>query len=125
MHEVNSMDEYQEIIMGLITNSGIAKSKAMEAISFAEKGNAEQAAECLEECKNELVQAHKSQTRLIQQEAGGTTHEVTLLMVHAQDHLMSAITTKDLAGHIVELYSRLNRYEAAVSITPLSGRNNK
>lgn len=108
------MDEYQEIIMGIITNAGFAKSKAMEAIALAQKGHSEQAAECLEECKKELVGAHKSQTRLIQQEAGGAAHEVTLLMVHAQDHLMSAITTKDLAGHIVELYSRLNRYEAAV-----------
>ncbi|MHA6533150.1 PTS lactose/cellobiose transporter subunit IIA [Paenibacillus sp. BAC0078] len=107
------MDEYQEIIMGIITNSGIAKSKAMEAIALAQEGQAEQALERLKECKDELVEAHKSQTRLIQQEAGGTAHEVTLLMVHAQDHLMSAITTKDLAGHIVELYSRLNRYEAA------------
>ncbi|MGW9528377.1 PTS lactose/cellobiose transporter subunit IIA [Paenibacillus terrae] len=113
------MDEYQEIIMGIITNSGVAKSKAMEAISLAQKGHMDQAAARLEEGKAELVKAHKSQTRLIQQEAGGTSHEVTLLMVHAQDHLMSAITTKDLAGHIVELYSRLSRFETALHLTTI------
>ncbi|MFB5678479.1 PTS lactose/cellobiose transporter subunit IIA [Paenibacillus terreus] len=105
------MDEYQEIIMGLITNSGYAKSKAMEAIGHAQKGQWEQAAACLEESKNELVKAHKLQTRLIQQEAGGLEHKVTLLMVHAQDHLMSAITIKDLAAHMIELYSRIGQYE--------------
>lgn len=111
------MEEYQEIIMGMITNAGVAKSKAMEAIQLAQKGNGDRALGLLEECKSELVKAHKSQTKLIQQEAGGTSHEVTLLMVHAQDHLMSAITTKDLAGHIVELYNRLERYEASTSNT--------
>ncbi|RRJ66784.1 PTS lactose/cellobiose transporter subunit IIA [Paenibacillus oralis] len=102
------MDEYQEIIMEIITNSGVAKSKAMEAILLAQKGQTERAQACLQEGKDELVKAHRAQTRLIQSEAGGTAHEVTLLMVHAQDHLMSAITTRDLAEHIVELYNRLN-----------------
>ncbi|GBK62673.1 MAG: PTS lactose/cellobiose transporter subunit IIA [Paenibacillus macerans] len=103
------MDEYQEIIMEIITNAGVAKSKAMEAIRLAQRGQAEQAAECLNEGKAELVKAHKAQTRLIQSEADGTSHEVTLLMVHAQDHLMSAITIRDLAEHIVDLYNKLDR----------------
>lgn len=34
---------------------------------------------------------------------------MTLLMVHAQDHLMSAITVRDLAREIVELYRREER----------------
>jgi PTS system cellobiose-specific IIA component len=34
---------------------------------------------------------------------------VTLLMVHAQDHLMTAITVKDLAAEFVELYEALKR----------------
>ncbi|ADO58400.1 PTS lactose/cellobiose transporter subunit IIA [Paenibacillus polymyxa] len=117
------MEEYQEIIMGIITNSGVAKSKAMDAIALAQKGNTQLAAERLEESKAELVKAHKSQTRLIQQEAGGTVHEVTLLMVHAQDHLMSAITTKDLAGHMIELYNRLYRYEEITNHTSNGGNN--
>ncbi|MEC0238250.1 PTS lactose/cellobiose transporter subunit IIA [Paenibacillus kribbensis] len=117
------MDEYQEIIMGIITNAGVAKSKAMEAIALAQKGQTQLAAERLEEGKDELVKAHKLQTRLIQQEAGGTVHEITLLMVHAQDHLMSAITTKDLAGHMVELYARLNRYEEITNHTSIGGNN--
>ncbi|EHS56053.1 PTS lactose/cellobiose transporter subunit IIA, partial [Paenibacillus sp. Aloe-11] len=56
------MDEYQEIIMGIITNAGVAKSKAMEAIALAQKGQTQLAAERLEEGKDELVKAHKLQT---------------------------------------------------------------
>ena len=36
----------------------------------------------------------------------------TLLMVHSQDHLMNAITFRDLAGEIVALYKRLAEKEA-------------
>ncbi|MNJ58623.1 Lichenan-specific phosphotransferase enzyme IIA component [compost metagenome] len=108
---MDAVDEYQEVIMKIITNAGFAKSKAMEAMALAQKGKFDQAKDSLEECNNELVQAHKSQTRLIQQEAAGASYEVTLLMVHAQDHLMNAITTRDLAGHMIELYNRLNQYE--------------
>lgn len=115
MIEVNAMNEYQEIIMKIITNAGFAKSKAMQAIALAEKGKMDEAEGALEECSQELVQAHKYQTKLIQQEAAGTTYEITLLMVHAQDHLMNAITTKDLAGHIIQLYQRMNDYEAALN----------
>ena len=39
--------------------------------------------------------------------AQGDHAKVTLLMVHSQDHLMNAITFRDLAGEIVALYKRL------------------
>ncbi|EGF47675.1 PTS system cellobiose-specific transporter subunit IIA, partial [Lacticaseibacillus rhamnosus MTCC 5462] len=34
-----------------------------------------------------------------------TTPKSPLLMVHSQDHLMNAITFRDLAGEIVALYN--------------------
>ena len=42
-------------------------------------------------------------------EAQGKKVELTLLIVHAQDHLMTAITYVDLAEEIVHLYGRLNQ----------------
>jgi PTS system cellobiose-specific IIA component len=45
-------------------------------------------------------------------EAQGDHAKVTLLMVHSQDHLMNAITFRDLAGEIVALYKRLAEKEA-------------
>ncbi|MNJ80672.1 Lichenan-specific phosphotransferase enzyme IIA component [compost metagenome] len=49
------------------------------------------------------------QTRLIQEEAGGTKQEITLLMIHAQDHLMNAMTVKDMAKEFVELYEHTQK----------------
>ncbi|MEO2788903.1 PTS lactose/cellobiose transporter subunit IIA, partial [Lacticaseibacillus paracasei] len=41
------------------------------------------------------------------EEAQGKKHPVSLLMVHGQDHVMNAITFRDLAGEIVDLYKKL------------------
>jgi|SRR5699024_1886243 len=99
--------ELQEIIIGIIVNSGNAKSKAMEAIKHAKTLDFDAADDCLEAATVELGKAHKIQTTLIQEEAGGTNHEISLLMVHAQDHLMTSLTTKDLAKEFVNLYKKM------------------
>jgi len=52
-------------------------------------------------------EAHKIQTNLVQGEVRGEKTEVTLLMVHAQDHLMNAITIKDLATEFVDMYETI------------------
>ncbi len=98
------MDKQMEVIMGLIVNGGNARSLAMQAIQEAKKGNFDQANQKLAECKESLLEAHHSQTELLSKEAAGDKTEVSLLMVHAQDHLMNAITVKDLASEIIDLY---------------------
>ena len=93
-----------ETIMGLIVNGGNARSLAMKAIHSAKMGKFDEADAYLEECNNYLVQAHHSQTELLAKEAGGEITEVSLLLVHAQDHLMNAITVKDLAAEMIDIY---------------------
>lgn len=44
-----------------------------------------------------IVNAHNSQTAMLTKEASGEHIPVTLLLVHSQDHLMTAITYIDLA----------------------------
>lgn len=96
--------EYVEKIMTLIANSGEARSKAMEAIQVAKTNDFIAAKKMLQEASDVLRMAHKIQTGLIQEEAGGSKQEITILMIHAQDHLMNAMTVKDLAAEFIELY---------------------
>ncbi|EUJ33954.1 putative phosphotransferase system (PTS) lichenan-specific enzyme IIA component [Listeria floridensis FSL S10-1187] len=96
--------ELEQTIMGLIVNGGAAKSSAMMAIQAAKDGDFEAADKNLADADAALLEAHHSQTALIQGEARGEKTEVSLLMVHAQDHLMNGITFKDLAKEIVDLY---------------------
>ncbi|MGT2667109.1 PTS lactose/cellobiose transporter subunit IIA [Streptococcus rifensis] len=97
-------NDQTQVIMGLIVNGGNARSLAMKAIYAAKKGDFEEAEAHLAECNDYLVQAHHAQTDLLTKEASGEKTEISLLMVHAQDHLMNAITVKDMATEFVELY---------------------
>lgn len=91
-------------IINIINCSGEARSLCMEAIKYAKDGASEEARRCMEESNNKLSEAHKSQTSLIQGEARGETPSISLLLIHAQDHLMNAITVRDMASEFVELY---------------------
>ncbi|MNW37615.1 Lichenan-specific phosphotransferase enzyme IIA component [compost metagenome] len=90
--------------MMLIANAGEARSKAMEAIQAAKTKEVDRARTFLVEARASSRKAHKIQTSLLQQEASGNKYEVTVLLIHAQDHLMNAITVIDLAETIVDLF---------------------
>ncbi len=96
-----------ESIMGLIVNAGNAKSDAMEAIQAAKAGNFDEADEKIKSAEASLVEAHHSQTGLLTKEAQGEHMTVTLLTVHSQDHLMTAITFTDLAKEIIDLHREI------------------
>lgn len=96
--------EFEMIIMNLINYSGEARSSSMEAIQHAKNGELEQAKQSLEEASQKISLAHKFQTNLIHSEAQGDKPNISLLLIHAQDHLMNAITVKDMATEFVEMY---------------------
>lgn len=101
------MDESNlEIVMSLIMYGGEAKSNAMEAIQAAKKGQFDQAQLKMKSAKEALLAAHKSQTAMLTAEAQGDASKLSLLMVHAQDHLMTSITFVDLAQEVIEVYER-------------------
>lgn len=94
----------EEIIMNLIVNGGDARSKAMMAIQSAKTGDIAKARELMTEASESLDKAHDYQTNLIQNEAAGNKVELSLLMIHAQDHLMNAMTVRDLAQEFIDMY---------------------
>lgn len=93
--------------MQLMLNAGDAKEAAHEAIEAAHDGDLASAKQKLAQAKETLNTAHNKQTKMLTSEAQGKKVELTLLIVHAQDHLMTAITYVDLAGEIIRLYQRL------------------
>lgn len=97
-----------EMVMELIMHGGDAKSSALEAIQSAKKGEFDEATNLLADSEDAIERAHKSQTKLLTKEASGDTIELSLLMIHGQDHLMNAITTKDLALEIIDVYRKLD-----------------
>jgi PTS system cellobiose-specific IIA component len=98
------MENSEQIIFQIILHGGNGKSCAMEAITAAKQGDFTGARTKLTQAGDALNAAHHIQTSLIQGEIRGEKSELSLLMIHAQDHLMNAITMRDLAAEIVELY---------------------
>lgn len=98
--------EIMEVIMSLIMHGGDARSSTMEAIHAARHNDFNLAAEKLRGADAALSEAQKVQSTLLSQDASEEPVELNLHMVHAQDHMMNAMTYRDLAEEMVELYRR-------------------
>lgn len=97
-----------ERAMSIIAQAGECKSLSMEAVACAKEGRFEEADALMVQGGQALACAHELQTDMIRGEMTGETKtEMTLLMVHAQDHIMSAVTARDFAFELIELYGRL------------------
>ena len=102
------MDANEMIVINLIVNSGSARSSAIEAIQYAKAGDMAKANESLQQAKESVNEAHHSQTEMIQGEIRGEKTPLNLLMVHAQDHLMTSLVVIDLAQEFIDLYEKIS-----------------
>jgi cellobiose-specific phosphotransferase system component IIA len=100
-----------ELAMGLIAGAGDSRSYCFEAIGHAREGRFEEARAALESAAEAMVETHDTQTRMIADELEGKPAPVSLLMVHAQDHLNLALVMRDMAEEFIALYERLRRLE--------------
>lgn len=104
-------DEQLQVVMGLIMNAGNAKDEAVAALAAAKENNFSEAEARMKAANEALVEAHNTQTSLLTAEASGNNSEVTLLMVHSQDHLMNAISYLGLTQELIDVYKRLTTLE--------------
>jgi PTS system cellobiose-specific IIA component len=105
------MDQAEQTIMGLISASGQSRSKAFEALQQIRKRNYSAAHQLLKESADVDVEAHNIQTKLIQAELGGKEPkpEINLLMVHAQDHYMTAQLARDLVAEMLSIFEERDK----------------
>ncbi|MEK5266793.1 PTS lactose/cellobiose transporter subunit IIA [Weizmannia sp. FSL W8-0401] len=82
----------EEISFQIILNGGNARSLAAESINHAKAGEFALAEQKIEEANEAMTIAHRFQTNLIKGEASGEKLEISILLIHAQDHLMNAVT---------------------------------
>lgn len=103
------MEGLELICFQIISTVGTARSLYIEAIQEAKAGNIEKARELVEEGEKVFVEGHKAHAGLIQQEASGEKVEVQLLLMHAEDQLMSAEAFKIIANEFIDLYEKINK----------------
>lgn len=95
--------DMEMIVMKLVVSAGNARSTAIEGLRAAKNGEFQLAETRLEEADQLILEAHEIQTEMIQNELNGKKVEVGLLMVHAQDHLMNAMTVMDLCKEMIDI----------------------
>ncbi|MEG2198299.1 MAG: PTS lactose/cellobiose transporter subunit IIA [Malacoplasma sp.] len=90
----------------LVALAGEARSYLLSALNFAKENKFDEIEDLFKQAEELIIECHKKQTEMLQKEAQGDYSEVTLIMVHGQDHLMTTILLKELVGHIVDLYKK-------------------
>lgn len=101
--ELSPEEQQQMISFGIVASAGQARSLAFEALAAAKKHDYEQADELLKESEQAFLGAHDEQTKLLAKEAGGDHTPVDVLLVHAQDHLMTSMLAQELIKEIIDL----------------------
>ena len=100
-------EELEEVVMGLIINSGQARSLAYAALKQAKQGDFAAAKPMIDQSRMALNDSQLVQTKLIEGDAGEGKMKVSLVLVHAQDHLMTSMLARELITELIELHEKL------------------
>ena len=96
------MEDIQTIAFNIILHAGESKNYSFQAMQSARNGRFLEAEELLKMASKELNEAHQVQTDLLVNEAKGEKVNLSVIVVHAQDHLSMARVAKDMAVEYVE-----------------------
>ena len=102
------MNREEATLLGfeIVAYAGDARSKLLEALNAAQAGEYDRAEELVAAADDCIVDANKAQTSLLAKEEQGDDIELSVTLMHGQDHLMTTILLKDLMKHLIELYKR-------------------
>ncbi|WP_021022535.1 PTS lactose/cellobiose transporter subunit IIA [Salinivibrio costicola] len=100
--------DQESTVMELIINAGSAKSFAMEALRAAKASDWNAVDEYLSQSSVASKQAHDIQTQLIGLDQGEGKVPVNLVMVHAQDHIMTSMLARELVEELIAIHRKLD-----------------
>lgn len=93
----------------IIANVGSARSFFIEAIQHAKNGDFDKADESMKSGAESFTLGHHAHSSLIQMEASGDAVPFSLILMHAEDQLMSAEGFKIIATEFIDLYKTLKK----------------
>jgi PTS system cellobiose-specific IIA component len=93
----------------IILHAGNSKSYSMMAMQKAREGELGEASDLVNQADNALNEAHQIQTELAHSEITGTSIDMNIIMVHAQDHLGMAMMMRDVANEVIHIYRKFGQ----------------
>lgn len=103
------MDGLELICFEIISNAGAAKSNFIEALELVKNQRFDESEVMIKEGEEFLGEAHKAHSQLIMQEGSGKKVEMSLLLMHAEDQLMSVETIKIIMMELINTNKDLQR----------------
>lgn len=100
--------ELEFITLEIVAYAGDARSKYIQALNLANDGKFDEAEKLIGEASEFIDEAHKTQTKMIQMEASGEKVDMSFLMAHAQDHLMTVMLLRDIVNSFINMYKKIN-----------------
>lgn len=107
MSEFKSKYSREEITMKgleIVTHAGEARSNYVFALKAAKEHNWDKFNEYKKIAENEIVEAHRIQTDLLFNESNGEYSDITMIMLHGQDYLMTAILFGEILETLADIY---------------------
>lgn len=101
------MEGVELVAFQIIASVGSARSSYIEAIQEAKNGNINRAKEMLQEGEQSFLEGHKAHAGLIQKEASNEALELKLILMHAEDQLMSAESFRIISEELIEVHEEL------------------
>ncbi len=109
------MEELELLCFKLITAAGTARSCSIEAVKEAKKGSFEEAKKLMEEGEKQFSSAHDIHSEILTKDAGGSeSGNGSMLLMHAEDLLMSAETFKIMAVDLIDICKAMNELSQKV-----------
>lgn len=106
-----SYEQISEKAMELILCSGDSKTHSMNAIRMAKNYDFIKAEFEIKEANKAFSNAHEIQNELLTTESKNFENVLNILMVHAQDHLNTALILKDNAIEFIGIYRKFKELE--------------
>lgn len=97
------MEGLELVAFNIISAVGTARSCYIEAIQKAKQKDFDGANKLIEEGDDVFNEGHKAHAELLQKEASGAQNTVNLLLLHAEDQLMSAEGFKIIALEFIDV----------------------
>ncbi len=91
----------------LIAQVGDARSSYIEAVRKASEGKLDEAEVLMKNGHMSYVYGHKIHTELMMLQSGAENHTYDLLLMHAEDQMMSTETVEIMAEQFIRLYQKL------------------
>lgn len=95
------MEGIELISFQIIANVGEAKANFINAIKYAKEKDFDKANKCINDGEEQMIKGHKAHMDVLSKQANGEKLPFDLLLVHAEDQMMSAETIKIMAEELL------------------------